>query len=71
MSEIIIENCEKYVQNRFDLILVAAKRAKSISIGQAKPLVKIYRDKPTIIALREIQNGHNIKFIDNKNSKLD
>jgi len=44
------------VNNRFDLVLIASKRARNISMG-AEPLVPEDDDKPTVIALREIADG--------------
>jgi DNA-directed RNA polymerase subunit omega len=53
MARITVEDCLEYVDNRFDLILLASRRARQISQG-ADPLVPIENDKPTVIALREI-----------------
>lgn len=44
------------VDNRFDLVLLASKRARQIGMG-AKPMVEEESDKPTVIALREIAEG--------------
>ena len=57
MARITIEDCVEKVDNRFDLVLLATKRARQISRG-ATPLVAEERDKPTVIALREIAEGH-------------
>ena len=59
MARITVEDCLKNVNNRFDLVLVAAKRAHEIELG-ADPLVMIDNDKPTVLALREIANGYNL-----------
>jgi len=56
MARITVEDCLKNIDNRFDLVLTATKRARQISNG-AEPLVEIENDKPTIIALREIADG--------------
>ncbi len=56
MARITVEDCLKNIDNRFDLVLTATKRARQISHG-AEPLVEIENDKPTIIALREIAEG--------------
>ncbi len=46
------ENC-----NRFDLVLVAARRARQMQVGGKDPLVPEENDKTTVIALREIEEG--------------
>ncbi len=56
MARITVEDCLKYVDNRFDLVLLASKRARQIAMGAA-PLVPANDDKPTVIALREIAEG--------------
>jgi len=53
MARITVEDCLEHVDNRFDLVLLAARRARQISQG-ADPLVEPENDKPTVIALREI-----------------
>jgi DNA-directed RNA polymerase subunit omega len=53
MARITVEDCLEHVENRFDLVLLAARRARQISRG-AEPLVPAENDKPTVIALREI-----------------
>ncbi|KAA5992844.1 DNA-directed RNA polymerase subunit omega, partial [Pantoea sp. M_5] len=45
------------VGNRFDLVLVAARRARQMQVGGKDPLVPEENDKPTVIALREIEEG--------------
>ena len=59
MARITVEDCLDNVDNRFDLVLTATKRARQIANG-AEPLVQEENDKPTVIALREIAEG----FID-------
>jgi len=56
MARLTIEDCLNYVDNRFELVLLASKRARQILSG-AEPLVPIENDKPTVIALREIAEG--------------
>ncbi|NQZ53359.1 MAG: DNA-directed RNA polymerase subunit omega [Piscirickettsiaceae bacterium] len=56
MARTTIEDCLDNVDNRFQLVLIASKRARQISMG-ADPLVPIDNDKPTVIALREIAQG--------------
>ena len=53
MARITVEDCMTKVENIFDMILLASKRAKRIANG-AEPLVERENDKPTVIALREI-----------------
>ena len=59
MARTTIEDCLDNVDNRFQLVLVAAKRARELTAG-AEALVPEDNDKPTVIALREIAAG----FID-------
>jgi len=56
MARITVEDCLENVDNRFQLVLVATKRARQITNG-ADPLVPEDNDKPTVIALREIAEG--------------
>ena len=53
MARVTVEDCLHAVDNRFELILVASKRARDIDMGH-EPLVERYGDKPTVVALREI-----------------
>jgi len=56
MARVTVEDCLSNVDNRFQLVLVATKRARQISLGAA-PFVDEEKDKPTVIALREIAEG--------------
>ena len=56
MARITVEDCLENIDNRFELVLTATKRARQIAHG-AEPLVKDENDKPTVIALREIAEG--------------
>ena len=56
MARVTVEDCLENVENRFQLVLVAAKRTRQLALG-ADPLVPEDRDKPTVIALREIAEG--------------
>ena len=56
MARLTVEDCLDNVDNRYDLVLLAAKRARQITFG-SEPLVKEHNDKPTVIALREIAEG--------------
>ncbi len=57
MARVTIEDCLDKVGNRFELVLLASKRARQVARGST-PLVAEERDKPTVIALREIAEGH-------------
>lgn len=57
MARITVEDCVEHINNRFDLVLVATKRARQISLGAAT-FVPEENDKPTVIALREIADKH-------------
>ncbi len=56
MARITVEDCLEHVDNRFQLVLVATKRARQIEQGK-QPLLDLENDKPTVIALREIAAG--------------
>ncbi len=58
MARLTVEDCLEYVDNRFNLVLQASKRARQLSLG-AKPYVDPKQDKPTVVALREIAEGKN------------
>jgi DNA-directed RNA polymerase subunit omega len=53
MARVTVEDCLENVDNRFELVLVAAKRARQVAMG-AQPMLEEENDKPTVIALREI-----------------
>jgi DNA-directed RNA polymerase subunit omega len=53
MARITVEDCLEVVDNRFELVLMATKRARQIANG-ADALVDASNDKPTVLALREI-----------------
>ncbi len=57
MARITVEDCLDNIGNIFEMVLVAAKRARRIAHG-AEPMVELENDKPTVIALREIAEGH-------------
>ena len=56
MARITVEDCLNRIDNRFEMVLTATKRARQIAHG-ADPLVEEQNDKPTVIALREIADG--------------
>lgn len=57
MARVTVEDCLDNIHNRFDLILVASKRARQLARGVSEPMVERENDKPTVIALREIAEG--------------
>ncbi|MCC5827385.1 MULTISPECIES: DNA-directed RNA polymerase subunit omega [Alkalimonas] len=57
MARVTVEDAVDKIGNRFDLILVAARRARQISVEGKDPLVEWENDKATVIALREIEQG--------------
>jgi len=56
MARVTVEDCLDKVDNRFQLVLVATKRARQLSKG-AEPFVAWENDKPTVVALREIEEN--------------
>lgn len=57
MARITVEDCLSNIDNIFEMVLVAAKRARRVAHG-ADALVEVENDKPTVVALREIAAGH-------------
>lgn len=57
MARITVEDCLDHVENMFQLVLVAAKRARQLANG-AEAMVEWENDKPTVVALREIAEGY-------------
>ena len=53
MARITVDDCIKFFPNRFELTLAATNRARQVALG-ATPLVESNKDKPCVIALREI-----------------
>ncbi|EDN69745.1 RNA polymerase Rpb6 [Beggiatoa sp. PS] len=56
MARLTVEDCLNHTDNRFDLVLLASKRARDLAKG-APALVPTENDKPTVVALREIEEG--------------
>ena len=56
MARITVDDCTKFFTNRFELTLAATARARQLALG-ATPLVDPGKDKPTVLALREIAAG--------------
>ena len=57
MARVTVEDAVDKIGNRFDLVLVASRRARQIATGGKDPLVERENDKPTVLALREIEEG--------------
>ena len=57
MARITVEDCNKFVPNRFELILVAAQRGKELNHGAVALIDNVKKDKEAIVALREIAAG--------------
>lgn len=60
MARITVEDCLDHVENRFELVMVSSKRARQLAVGGKQPHLPWENDKPTVMALREIEEG----FID-------
>ena len=56
MARVTIEDCLPSVKNRFELVLLASKRARQLAYGKESKL-PWENDKPTVLALREIAEG--------------
>lgn len=57
MARVTVQDAVEKIGNRFDLVLVAARRARQMQVGGKDPLVPEEDDKTTVIALREIEEG--------------
>ena len=66
MARVTVEDCVKVIENRFELILIASERAKTLAKG-VEPLLERDRDKNPVVALREIAE----KFLDLEATKSD
>ncbi|MBX7097868.1 MAG: DNA-directed RNA polymerase subunit omega [Myxococcaceae bacterium] len=60
MARVTVEDCLPLVDNRFALVLLGAKRARQLMQG-ARPLIEVSKNKPPVLALREIATGK-VKF---------
>ncbi len=56
MARVTVEDCLDHVDNRFELVLLATKRARQLAYGQ-EAMLDWENDKPTVLALREIADG--------------
>lgn len=57
MARVTVQEAAEKIGNRFDLILIAARRARQLQLHTREPLVPEENDKSTVIALREIEEG--------------
>ena len=57
MARVTVEDAVEQIGNRFDLVLVAARRARQLATEGKTPQVDMGNDKPTVTALREIEQG--------------
>jgi DNA-directed RNA polymerase subunit omega len=56
MARSTVEDCLDRVDNRFELVLIAARRARDLALGK-EAMVPWENDKPTVVALRELAEG--------------
>lgn len=57
MARVTVEDCLETIDNRFELVLAATRRSRQVARG-SQPYVDLENDKPTVVALREIAEGH-------------
>lgn len=57
MARVTVEDCLEHTDNRFSLVLLAARRARQLTMTAMQPLIEAENDKNTVIALREIATG--------------
>ena len=57
MARVTVEDCLENIDNRFELVRIASKRARQLANG-VEPTVPWDNDKPTVVALREIAEGY-------------
>jgi DNA-directed RNA polymerase subunit omega len=70
MARVTVEDSLKIIPNRFELVIVAAKRARQLEMGGVEPTVPWENDKPTVVALREIARGSiDTSIIDGRSQK--
>lgn len=58
MARVTVEDCLHTVDNRFELVLIATRRARQLQTGGKDSNLPWENDKPTVMALREIASGH-------------
>ncbi|MWP49666.1 MULTISPECIES: DNA-directed RNA polymerase subunit omega [unclassified Gilliamella] len=57
MARVTVQDAVEKIGNRFDLVIVAARRARQLQVENKSPLIPEENDKETVIALREIEEG--------------
>ena len=57
MARVTVEDCLEQIDNRFDIVMIASRRARQLQTGGKDPQVPAHNDKPTVLALREIAAG--------------
>ena len=57
MARVTVEDCLENVDNRFQLVHIATKRARQLANGNAEAMIDWENDKATVVALREIAEG--------------
>ncbi|MBS99202.1 MAG: DNA-directed RNA polymerase subunit omega [Oceanospirillaceae bacterium] len=57
MARVTVEDCLDNLDNRFELVMVASRRARQLATGGKDAKVDWENDKPTVVALREIAEG--------------
>ncbi len=57
MARVTVEDCLDNLDNRFELVMVASRRARQLAVGGKDAQVEWENDKPTVVALREIAEG--------------
>lgn len=71
MARVTVQDAVEKVGNRFDLVLVSAKRARQLATGGKDPKVEWDNDKPTVVALREIEEGLiDAEFVEQEEQRL-
>jgi len=71
MARVTVEDCLDHVANRFELVLLATKRARQLVYGKESQL-PWENDKPTVLALREIAEGLvDVKILDEEETKVE
>lgn len=71
MARVTVQDAVEKIGNRFDLILTASRRARDLQLNRRQPLVPEENDKPTVIALREIEKGLITNEVMNKQEQFD
>ncbi|MEQ8484778.1 MAG: DNA-directed RNA polymerase subunit omega [Pseudomonadales bacterium] len=72
MARITVEDCLDHVDNRFELVMVATRRARQMRRFGVQPLVPEENDKPTVLALREIAAGLiNNEMLDEQDASIE